>query len=378
MDQNPWANSGRFDLAQNQQNTEYKPEQPRSSGSINQNYTQSYNQSYNQNYNQGYNQRYNDASALKKKAEKKQLRKISLYSGGALLLVVLIQNVLVVALAVIGQLNLYLDNEMFQSSFDIFLMVLGMLLPFMLMGRKMKKVSGEINPVPLNKPTSAADFFLAVVAGLGICFAANFVTSIVTVALALFGLEPSAPEIAMPEGPLGVALSFARIAVIAGVIEELCLRGYVMGNLRKYGDGFAILMSAFVFGFMHGNLIQAPFALVAGVGLGYLSVKTNSLWTGMVIHTLNNGVSVLFTYLYNYLPEETVNIVYVIFLWAVIFVGMIALLLFCLKTKNFRLRKNQSSLSFFEASRSFLLSPTMIVSMLYMIYVTANFISKLE
>lgn len=366
MDQNPWANSGRFDVPAGQQTSPH-----------NQTQTQSYTNNY-QSYNQAYNQNYTDLSALRKQQDKKQLKKISLYSGGALLLVVLIQNVLVVALAVVGKIDLYLDNEMFQSSFDIILTVFGMLLPFMLMGKKMKKVSGEAEPVPLGKPTGALDFLLAVVAGVGICFAANFVTSIVTAVMALFGLEPSAPEIAMPDGPLGIALSFARIAIIAGVVEELSLRGHVMGNLRKYGDAFAILMSAFVFGFMHGNLIQTPFALVAGIGLGYLSVKTNSLWTGIVIHIINNAVSVFFTYLYDYLPEETVNILYAALLWGMILIGLVALLIFRSRTKERKLRKNRSALSFGEAVRYYLLSPTMILSMLYMVYVTAIFISEIE
>ena len=370
MDQNPWANSGRFDVPAGQQTSSHNQNQTQGN-------TNNY-QSYTQNYNQIYNQNYRDLSALKKQQDKKQLKKISLYSGGALLLVVLIQYVFVIALAVVGKLDLYRDNELFQSSFDIILTVFGTLLPFMLMGRKIKKASGELNPVPVGRPTGVIDFLLAVVAGVGVCFAANIVTSIVMVVMALFGLEPSAPEIAMPDGVLGVTLSFVRIAIVAGVVEELSLRGYVMGNLRKYGDTFAILMSALVFGIMHGNLIQTPFAIVAGIGLGYFSVKTNSLWTGIVIHIINNGVSVFFSYLYDYLPEETVNIVYFILLGGTIFLGLVALLIFCLRTKERKLRKNQSSLSFGEAVRCYLLSPTMIVSMLYMIYVTTLFISEIE
>ena len=66
-----------------------------------------------------------------------------------------------------------------------------------------------------------------------------------------------------------------------------------MGNLRKYGDKFALLASALVFAVMHGNLVQAPFALIAGFGLGYLSIKTGTIWTGIAIHAANNLISVI-------------------------------------------------------------------------------------
>lgn len=73
------------------------------------------------------------------------------------------------------------------------------------------------------------------------------------------------------------------------------MRGVVMQPLRKYGDWFAILTSAFVFALMHGNLVQAPFAFIAGIGLGYAVIASGSLWTGILIHLLNNSISVIQT-----------------------------------------------------------------------------------
>ena len=66
-----------------------------------------------------------------------------------------------------------------------------------------------------------------------------------------------------------------------------------MQPLRRYGDAFAVAASSVIFALMHGNLIQAPFALIAGVGLGYFVISTGSIWTGVVIHFLNNLFSVV-------------------------------------------------------------------------------------
>lgn len=325
----------------------------------------------------GYNPYFDPQRWARKRQDKTVLKKLGLYAGGAVLLYILVQNIMVLFIEFTVGIDFYYDNQFFQCAFDILLSVIGMLLPFALMGRKMKQISGEANPVPLSKPVSGKLTFLAVIAGLGVCMIANYVTSFITVFMALFGLESSSPELAMPTGVLGVALSVARIAVVAAIVEELSLRGFVMGNLRKYGDTFAIVMSAFVFAFLHGNLIQAPFALVAGFGLGYFSVKTNSLWTGILIHFFNNLNSLVITYLSDIVPEETLNMAYGLLIYGLIVAGIICFVSFNKKTKHIALRKNETALSTGECVTAFLLSPTMIAAMIYMLYVTVTFISTM-
>lgn len=325
----------------------------------------------------GYNPYFDPRYFEKREKDKRTLKKLSLYAGGALLIYILMQNVIFLSLELFGLMDLYNTNQIFSTAFDIILSLFGMLLPFFLMGRKMQKVSLEAQPVPLTKPASFGTTVLAVVAGLGLCMAANYVTSFVTVFMAMFGLEPTSPEIPMPTGVLGVTLTVVKVVVVAAVVEELSLRGYVMGNLRRYGDTFAIIMSAFVFALMHGNLIQTPFALVAGFGLGYFSVKTNSLWTGILIHAFNNLISVSVTYLYDILPEDTLNLMYIVLIFALMISGAFCFLLFVRKTRNTPLIKNQSTLSTGECVRYYLTSPTMIISIIFMLYITATYINNL-
>jgi hypothetical protein len=65
-----------------------------------------------------------------------------------------------------------------------------------------------------------------------------------------------------------------------------------MRPLRRFGNGFAICVSAILFALLHKNFVQAPMALVAGLGLGYAAVRTETLWVPMAIHAFNNAVSV--------------------------------------------------------------------------------------
>ena len=82
---------------------------------------------------------------------------------------------------------------------------------------------------------------------------------------------------------------FLYMAFGAPIAEEILCRGLILRPMEKYGKRFAILMSAFFFGLLHGNVVQTPFAFVVGLVLGYVTVEYNILWA-MVLHMINNLV----------------------------------------------------------------------------------------
>ena len=73
----------------------------------------------------------------------------------------------------------------------------------------------------------------------------------------------------------------------APIFEELLFRGLVMRSMEPYGKRISILLSALLFGFYHGNPIQAPFAFLVGLVLGYVAMEYNIIWA-MVLHMFNN------------------------------------------------------------------------------------------
>lgn len=78
--------------------------------------------------------------------------------------------------------------------------------------------------------------------------------------------------------------------LFAPFCEELLYRGFVLRYLQPYGNTFAILFAAILFGLMHGNITQLPMALLCGVLFGYLALAY-SLRTSMIVHTLTNLVA---------------------------------------------------------------------------------------
>ena len=90
---------------------------------------------------------FNENLSAVKSRDRKILRKLSFLSGTAVILYVFIQNFIVAALEGAGLIDLYTKNSFFQSGIDILLILLGVLLPFTLMGKRMQKISGEAEPV---------------------------------------------------------------------------------------------------------------------------------------------------------------------------------------------------------------------------------------
>ena len=101
-----------------------------------------------------------------------------------------------------------------------------------------------------------------------------------------------------PEGELGsFGIMFFFVAVTAPVFEELIFRKLLLVPLRRHGDWFAIIVTALIFGFYHGNFDQMPYAFVVGMFFALLAVNTNSVIPSMILHVLNNTLVTLSQYL---------------------------------------------------------------------------------
>lgn len=85
-------------------------------------------------------------------------------------------------------------------------------------------------------------------------------------------------------------LSMLLYASFLGPIaEELVFRGFLLNNLKKHGQGFAIFVSAYMFGLYHSNFIQTPFAFIVGLLFGYVALTYGIKWS-IGLHIFNNFV----------------------------------------------------------------------------------------
>lgn len=157
-------------------------------------------------------------------------------------------------------------------------------------------------------------------------------------------------------------LTFIQLAVIAPIFEELWFRGIVLESLRPYGNGFAIFISAILFGLTHSNFEQFFYAAALGVFLGYIAVSTRSIVTTTIMHAMFNSISGVMVLLSadesvgDYLLAEdpsTVEVtpgitLYTAWMGLVLLlmaVGIIMLIYKLIKIKKYRVPKVQTELS---------------------------------
>ncbi len=89
-----------------------------------------------------------------------------------------------------------------------------------------------------------------------------------------------------------LVLEFIVICLVPGFCEEFLFRGSILTNCLPFGRGNAIMISSLLFGMMHRNPAQIFYAFAAGILLGIVYERTGSIWSGVILHTLNNFASV--------------------------------------------------------------------------------------
>ena len=96
--------------------------------------------------------------------------------------------------------------------------------------------------------------------------------------------------------------------IIAPVFEEFLYRGAVLRSFEKYGRRFAIIVSATLFGLMHGNFYQIFMAAGIGIILGYFATEYSIKLT-IILHMINNTFVEVTTLLSSHISENADNIV---------------------------------------------------------------------
>lgn len=281
----------------------------------------------------GYNPYYNylpPETPMQK--EKKRLRKDGNAIGVLMLLLIatsqLTYTLVALLLTWIGflptgalqQQYLGLDNTTFLLVYSV-IYAIAMGLPTLLVcgvGRR------RFSPLAPTKPQPSGVPFLSILGGVGICMAANIVSNIIAIIFVDLGITvPDQPQL-MENTVTSLLLNLFVIAVLPAILEELMFRGCVLRLLRPYGNFFAIIISSLLFGLMHGNLRQIPFATMVGICLGFLYISTDNIWIPIGVHFCNNAFSVLMEYAAFQLPEGKTTYFYAFAIYGLAAFGLVA------------------------------------------------------
>ena len=87
------------------------------------------------------------------------------------------------------------------------------------------------------------------------------------------------------------------VAIVPAVCEEMMFRGYVLTAFEnKFKPKTAILISACLFGIYHTSIVRFFATAFLGYVICYVAHKSKSLLPGMIMHFINNAISVISLY----------------------------------------------------------------------------------
>jgi membrane protease YdiL (CAAX protease family) len=94
-------------------------------------------------------------------------------------------------------------------------------------------------------------------------------------------------------GPSRLPLYLAAIAIAPAIAEETFFRGLLQTRLvARWGRWPGIALSATAFGFIHLDPVQGSVAFLAGLFLGWLAERFESIRPSIAAHATNNALFV--------------------------------------------------------------------------------------
>lgn len=200
--------------------------------------------------------------------------------------------------------------------------------------------------------------------GLMTCVYADFTAYSLLFNLNSIGLYPHIPDFPYDNNTASIIMYIISLSIIPPLVEEFAYRGIVLGSLRQYGDGFAILVSSVLFGLMHANFLQTPCTFIAGLILGFLTVRLNSILPAMIIHFLNNFSAVILTIIEKNFGSYYQTLVQNLFFLTLILIGILCLIYILNKDKNFfSIQRSTSVLNLKQKFKVFSSGAAMIIAL---------------
>ena len=276
-----------------------------------------------------------------KKILRKQLRQDSNRLSFGILAFVLLATILfstfIITLQILGypfrggDLTAGLDEEMYFLLNCLYYLIAGFL-PF---GLILYLSNQDPNVVVPTRKVKFSTFISCIFAGSTLCLLANYPTNYICALIETFGLNTAIPESHIPQTIYGIILYYIYVGIIPPLVEEFIFRGVILSRLQKYGNGFAIFASSLLFALYHGNIMQLIFAFICGFVLGFVTIRTKNIFIPIIIHLINNSISVTGELLYEYCYENFANMISSAIILSLFALGAISLIYLIIKRKYF-------------------------------------------
>lgn len=245
-----------------------------------------------------------------------------------------------------------------------------MLIPpaFYIIGRKR-----PVKDIISFKRPKISQLLIAYFGTMAFGFIGIIITNVLLALLNGAGIEPMELPFNKAQSGVGPGIFFVFIlAVMPALLEEFAYRGVLMGEMRRYNRWAAVLISGLFFGFMHCTVQQTPYAMFIGFAIAYFVIKFDSIWVGVFIHFINNGIAAVEAYLFKFFPDntKTVEMGSSAFQILLLIIGVSILIPF-IAVKGIDLPKKKGEISFKLAVKGIICSPVFYVALAAMLIMTA-------
>lgn len=137
---------------------------------------------------------------------------------------------------------------------------------------------------------------VAIWLGVVVFFLNIYVSSFFQTIIQFLGYKPASGGSEVGASWGSFFLSLFCTAVLPGVCEEVLHRGMLLKGNSNLGMTKSIVISGLLFGLLHLNIEQFFYASIIGFFLGFLCWSCNSIIPGIIIHFMNNGISVFLSF----------------------------------------------------------------------------------
>lgn len=173
--------------------------------------------------------------------------------------------------------------------------------------------------------------WLLIPAGIGAAIGFNGLISVSGIEAYSEGYK----EVAKATYSGSVGIQILASAIAAPLVEELVMRGLLYKRLRHHMNSiWCMLITATMFGLIHGNIVQFLYAFLVGILLGYVFEKFKTLWAPVIFHSAANLISIIITIVLGKMEKELT-------LGAVMLISVIALAVATLALKFIDIKVNR-------------------------------------
>ena len=258
-----------------------------------------------------------------KKRLGKQARKAAFAAILGVCLMFLFQIIASFGFAIATRIFPILSSGIYSKCAEIVMYVFYIALPFLIAKLILNFINKPADFIVKRPSVKKPIFFIFGAIGIG-----YFVNMVMNLLFAPFMEDFSADLGIQAETPIEVILCFVLYAVLPAILEEWAFRGVLLKNLLPFGKWGAIIISSVLFGIAHVDPPRIIFASIFGALLAICYEHTRSLRIPIIIHFLNNSISVAGTLA----PiESPFALVLSLIIFAIMGVGIGAAIYYCKK-----------------------------------------------